>query len=90
VADTGVGISPDDQAHLFDRFFRSREAVQGKVEGLGLGLYIARSLVELHGGRIWVESEPGRGSTFYVTFPVAGPEARVGQPPAADGPGHRA
>ena len=89
VADTGVGISPDDRTHLFDRFFRSRAAVQGKVEGLGLGLYIARSLVELHGGRIWVESEPGRGSTFYVTFPVAGPAGDT--PPLGEtGPGPRA
>lgn len=71
IADTG--IAPADRPYLFDRFFRSAKAIaQGRAEGLGLGLYIVRSLVELHGGRIWFESEPGRGSTFYVTFPIAG------------------
>jgi len=87
VADTGMGISPDDQPHLFDRFFRTRTAVQSNVEGLGLGLYITRSLVELHRGRIWLESEPGRGSTFYVTFPVAGPAEDTLAPPGGAGPG---
>lgn len=73
IADTGIGIAPADQPYLFDCFFRSAQAIaQGRAEGLGLGLYIVRSLVELHGGRIWFESEPGRGSTFYVTFPIAG------------------
>jgi signal transduction histidine kinase len=71
VADNGVGISPEDQPKLFGRFFRAKSAVQAEASGAGLGLYITRSLVELHGGRIWFESEPGRGSTFFVNFPVA-------------------
>ena len=71
VADDGVGIAPEDQNKLFRRFFRATNAVEAGASGTGLGLYITRSLVELHGGRIWFESELGTGSTFYVTFPVA-------------------
>ena len=71
VADDGIGIASGDQDKLFDRFFRAASAAQIGVGGTGLGLYITRSLVELHGGRIWVSSEPGTGSTFYVTFPIA-------------------
>jgi len=68
VADRGVGIAPEDLAHIFERFYRARGA---GAEGLGLGLYIAKMLVEAHGGRIWAESELGRGSTFHFTLPVA-------------------
>jgi signal transduction histidine kinase len=71
VADNGLGISAEDQAKLFDRFFRTESAQLTAANGAGLGLYITRSLVELHGGCIWFESEPGQGSTFYVTFPIA-------------------
>jgi len=71
VADTGVGISSEDQPKLFRRFFRAASAVQTRAYGAGLGLFITRSLVELHGGRIWFESEPDHGSTFYVTFPIS-------------------
>jgi len=71
VADDGIGIASGDQDKLFDRFFRAASAAQIGAGGTGLGLYITRSLVELHGGRIWVSSEPGTGSTFYVTFPIA-------------------
>lgn len=72
VADSGLGIASEDQAVLFTRFFRGSSALAAAVAGAGLGLSIARSLVELHGGRIWFESRPGQGSTFYVTLPVAG------------------
>jgi two-component system, OmpR family, phosphate regulon sensor histidine kinase PhoR len=71
VSDRGVGISPEDQAHVFDRFYRARG--QRRPEGLGLGLYITRLLVEAHGGRIDVESSLGCGSTFRVFLPGAGP-----------------
>jgi len=71
VKDNGVGIPAEDQAKLFKRFFRSENADLSETGGTGLGLHITRSLVELHGGRIWFESEPGEGSTFYVTFPIA-------------------
>jgi signal transduction histidine kinase len=71
VADNGVGISPEDAEKLFTRFFRAESARLSRATGAGLGLHITRSLVEQHGGRIWVESEPDHGSTFYVTFPIA-------------------
>jgi signal transduction histidine kinase/PAS domain-containing protein len=69
VADTGEGIAGDDLPHVFDRFWQGREAHRRR--GAGLGLAIVKGLVEAHGGRIWVESEPGRGSTFFFTMPVA-------------------
>lgn len=78
VQDNGIGIAPEQQRHLFSRFFRTSEArTQG--QGFGLGLYIVHVLVELHGGAIWVESEPGVGSTFTVQLPVANPDAALGR-----------
>jgi len=69
VADHGPGIAPEGLPHLFERYYRTGEARE-RQEGLGLGLYITRKLVEAHGGRIWVESEPGQGSTFSFTLPA--------------------
>ncbi|MHB9023622.1 MAG: sensor histidine kinase [Armatimonadota bacterium] len=69
VRDQGPGISPEDVPHLFERFYRAKGA--RKTEGIGLGLYITRVLVEAHGGRLWVESVVGKGSTFFFTLPVA-------------------
>jgi len=69
ITDQGKGIPPDDLPHLFERFYRAQGA--RKADGIGLGLYIAKALVEAHGGRIWVESEEGKGSTFSFTLPVA-------------------
>ncbi len=69
VADHGVGIPPEALPHLFDRFFRAEGAAH-QAQGLGLGLYITRRIVEAHGGAISVESEPGRGSTFTVALPL--------------------
>lgn len=68
VQDSGVGISADDLPHIFERFFRAK--TRGRAEGIGLGLYITKQLVEAHGGRIWVESEPGKGSTFSFSLPI--------------------
>ena len=68
VADDGPGIAAPQQEHLFERYWK------GKTEdrrGAGLGLYIAKGIVDAHGGRIWVESRPGAGSTFCFTIPVA-------------------
>ncbi len=67
VADEGPGIAPEEQAKIFGRFHRASTGTQG----LGLGLYLCQRLVEAHGGRIWVESVPGRGATFSFTLPVA-------------------
>ena len=70
VEDRGIGIPQDQQKLLFDRFFRARNVSARSYGGLGLGLYISRDIVERHGGRIWVESEVGQGSTFYVALPL--------------------
>jgi GAF domain-containing protein len=69
VADTGVGIAPADQEAVFEEF-RQVGAAERKAEGTGLGLALSRKFVELHGGKIWVQSEPGRGSIFTFTLPV--------------------
>lgn len=69
VSDQGIGIPPAAIPNLFDRFYRATG--ERKAEGIGLGLYITKVLVEAHGGRIWVESEVGIGSTFSFTLPVA-------------------
>jgi signal transduction histidine kinase/GAF domain-containing protein len=71
VADTGVGIAPQDQERLFTRFFRADHPEVRRVTGTGLGLSITKSIVELHGGRIWVKSQLGEGSTFSFTLPLA-------------------
>ena len=70
VSDQGPGIAPEDLPHLFERFYRSNHS-NDRREGLGLGLYITKGLVEAHGGRIWAESRVGEGSTFSFTLPVA-------------------
>ena len=64
IRDTGIGIPPEDQAHVFDKFYRVKSAKVSEIEGTGLGLAIVKSIVEGHSGRVWVESEPGQGSTF--------------------------
>jgi signal transduction histidine kinase len=72
VSDTGIGIAAEDQDLIFKRFFRAEHPVVRHHQGRGLSLSIAKSLVELHGGRIWFESTPGVGSTFSFALPVAG------------------
>jgi PAS domain S-box-containing protein len=75
VADTGVGLTPEEQAQVFDRFYQAQGSNRKITGGTGLGLAITRSLVELHGGKIGVTSEPGAGSTFWFTLPVAAKES---------------
>ncbi len=70
VTDTGRGISPDAKALIFERLYQDPDSVDNNRSGLGLGLFICRELVRLHGGKIWVASEPGQGSTFTFTLPV--------------------
>ena len=67
VADRGPGIAENERAHIFDKFFRGRRH-RFDTKGTGMGLAIAKGIVEAHGGRIWVESEPGQGSAFYFSL----------------------
>lgn len=89
VTDHGVGIPPEQQGRLFERFFRAKMDETQRVPGLGLGLYICRMIVELHGGRIGVQSAPGQGSTFFFIVPERRPGAALpgegGAPPQSAG-----
>ena len=73
VVDQGEGIPPEELSRLFQRFTRGRAGPKEDVAGLGLGLYIARLIVEAHGGRVWAESEVGNGSTFSFALPTGAP-----------------
>ena len=70
VSDTGIGIPPEEHSAIFDKFHQVGATTKGVREGTGLGLAITKRLVEYHGGRIWVESEPGKGSCFTFTIPI--------------------
>jgi signal transduction histidine kinase len=76
VSDQGAGIPRADLDRVFERFYKVDKARVRGVGGTGLGLAIARHIVEAHGGRIWVESDEGRGSTFSFAIPVSGEAAR--------------
>ena len=71
VADTGIGIAKSEQPHIFDRFWRADKVRSRGMGGAGLGLSIARWIVDQHGGSIEVKSQPGQGSTFAVEIPLA-------------------
>jgi signal transduction histidine kinase len=73
VIDTGVGIPPADQPHVFEKFHLVKSHHQDEVRGTGLGLAITKSIIDKHNGRIWLESVPGEGSTFTVALPVFQP-----------------
>ncbi|MFZ5815140.1 MAG: ATP-binding protein [Bacillota bacterium] len=82
VCDEGIGIPPDELEKVFDRFYRGEAPSIRKLRGTGLGLAICRGIVESHGGRIWAERNPERGSTFHVTLPLPNP-GRGGAPDEA-------
>jgi signal transduction histidine kinase len=69
VADQGIGIPPEEQDRVFDRFYRVDSMVRRQTQGTGLGLYLVKAIVEAHGGRVWMESVPGRGSIFMFSLP---------------------
>jgi len=69
VSDTGIGIAPSDQAQLFEKFYRVKRRDTLDIKGTGLGLAIVKSIVEWHGGHVGVESQLGKGSTFYLEIP---------------------
>jgi signal transduction histidine kinase len=71
VTNHGRGIAPDEMPHVFNRFMRSKTTRGSGVQGLGLGLYITRGVVEAHGGRLWAESTPGETTTFHVALPIS-------------------
>jgi two-component system phosphate regulon sensor histidine kinase PhoR len=85
VSDEGIGIARADQQRIFTKFYRAEEAAQHSPQGAGLGLFLARGLLAAMGGRIWVESEEGRGSTFVFELPIVkdGAEERARKPQAA-------
>ena len=71
ISDTGIGIPQDEQGMLFSRFYRASNASATRISGIGLGLYISSGIISQHGGRMWVDSQVGRGSTFYFSLPLA-------------------
>lgn len=75
VSDTGMGIAEEDIPHLFQKFYRTDNTATREIGGTGLGLYICRQIIEMMGGKIWVESTVGAGSTFYVEIPRVDPSA---------------
>jgi two-component system sensor histidine kinase KdpD len=76
VTDRGPGISPEEQGQIFERYYRGKQG-RGHLTGMGMGLPIARQVVEAHDGRVWVESQPGEGATFSFTLPLAHEETGV-------------
>lgn len=74
VADTGIGIGPEDQKKIFQKFYRAANAVQIEPDGTGLGLFIGRDIIIKHHGAMWFVSEPGKGTKFYLTLPINQPK----------------
>lgn len=85
VADCGCGIKREEADRIFDRLYQAKNSNEESRRGLGLGLYICKQLVDLHGGSIWLETKPGVGSTFYFTVPVFTIENMIGPLLAGDG-----
>ena len=89
VADTGIGISQEDQQRIFRKFYRAKDSRVAKITGSGLGLALAREVIRLHGGDITVQSELDKGSTFTLTLPVVAEAPRHADSRATAGSGHR-
>jgi two-component system phosphate regulon sensor histidine kinase PhoR len=80
VRDTGSGISPMDQPRLFEKFYRGAQQTSKEQHGTGLGLAIVKSIAERHGGQVWVESQLGKGSTFFLAIPLHQVAPEVAKP----------
>jgi two-component system NtrC family sensor kinase len=75
VSDNGIGVSPMDLPRLFEKFYRGAQQVSKDERGTGLGLAIVKSIAERHSGRVWAESQLGKGSTFFLSFPNRQPRS---------------
>lgn len=85
VADQGIGIPAEDLPKIFDRFYRVDSSLRRGTAGAGLGLYLAKAIVEAHGGQVWVRSEPSKGTTFFIALPIEqGPQEAVVVPSAKE------
>ena len=78
VKDNGYGIPKKDQPKIFEKLFRAGNVKDKETDGSGLGLYIAKSILDQAGGKIWFISEEGKGTDFFVTFPLAGMKSKQG------------
>jgi two-component system sensor histidine kinase VicK len=79
VHDDGIGIPTDTQARIFEKLFRADNAIKTNTEGTGLGLYVAKMIMEASGGKIWFTSSEAKGTTFYVAIPENGMRAQTGE-----------
>ena len=74
VSDNGIGIPEEGREKIFERFYQVEESLTREYQGIGLGLSVVKAMVELHGGKIWVESDLGEGSVFHFRLPLNGPQ----------------